>query len=154
MINTTLVYIEKDGSLLMLCRNKKKNDLNEGKWVGVGGKFEPGETAKQCMLRETFEETGLTPTEYELCGVIGFVSDRWEDETMYLYRVSSFEGELREDCSEGVLEWVPKERVMDLPMWEGDRYFLEPMRRGEKDVRLTVVYEGDRLAEVREGLPE
>ena len=86
-INTTLCYIEKDGKYLMLLRNKKENDLNEGKWIGIGGKFEKDETPDECLLREVKEETGLTLTDYKLRGVIGFISDKWDDENMYLYRI-------------------------------------------------------------------
>lgn len=79
-INTTLCYIEQEGKYLMLLRNKKKNDLNEGKWIGIGGKFEDGETPDECLLREVYEETGVRLTNYKLRGIIGFVSDKWDDE--------------------------------------------------------------------------
>lgn len=123
MRSTTLCYLEKDGSYLMLLRNKKENDLNEGKWIGVGGKMERGETPEECAVRETREETGLTLKSLKLKGVVEFVSKKWEDERMYLYTSDSFEGELAE-CDEGELRWIPKEKVFDLPLWEGDRVFL------------------------------
>ena len=84
MIRSTLCYIEKDGCFLMLFRNKKHNDPCEGKWVGIGGKFEPGEEAEDCLLREVWEETGLTLTEYHFHGIVHFVSNELEDEDMYL----------------------------------------------------------------------
>ena len=146
MINTTLCYIERDGKYLLLCRNKKKNDLNEGKWIGVGGKCEPGESPEACVRRETFEETGLTLGKLHFYGIIHFRSDTWEDEEMYLYGSDDFSGRLAEDCLEGTLAWVPKESVMDLPLWEGDRLFLRKMLAGESSIEMTLRYEGDRLA--------
>lgn len=122
MINTTLCYIEKDNRYLMLHRTKKENDLNEGKWIGVGGKFEKNETPEECLLREVKEETGLTLTKYRLRAVITFISNQWETEYMYLFTANEFTGEVTE-CSEGVLEWVNKEEVMKLNLWQGDRIF-------------------------------
>ncbi len=123
MTDTTLCYIEQNGCWLLLHRTKKKNDLNEGKWIGVGGHVEPGETVGQCVRREVLEETGLTLGSVRLRGVVDFISDRWEDEAMYLYTSDDFTGTLT-DCSEGVLKWVPKEETFSLPLWEGDRVFL------------------------------
>lgn len=148
MINTTLCYIEKDGKYLMLLRNKKENDLNEGKWVGVGGKFEKGETAEECLVREVYEETGLTLKKWHYYGVVNFVSDKWEDEAMYLYLGTGFEGEMNVDCAEGELRWVDKEDVLGLPMWEGDPYFLKRMLSGDEHISMTLKYKGDTLIEV------
>ena len=75
MLQTTLCYLEKDGQYLMLHRVKKKNDLNHDKWIGVGGKFEEGESPEDCLLREVGEETGLTLTDYRFRGLVTFVSD-------------------------------------------------------------------------------
>ena len=147
MIDTTLCYIKKEGSWLLLYRNKKENDLNEGKWIGVGGKCEPGETPEQCVRRETLEETGLTLGKVCCRGVVHFRSDTWEDEEMYLYTSEEFSGELDENCAEGTLAWIPEDQVMSLPMWEGDRLFLTRMLAGETQIELTLRYEGDRLAE-------
>ena len=96
-ILTTLCYIRKNGKILMLYRNKKENDLNQGKWVGVGGKFEEGETPDQCLIREVFEETGLTLTRFHLHGVVTFVSDTWDNEYMFLYTGTEYSGELSPD---------------------------------------------------------
>ncbi len=145
MIDTTLCYIKKEGSWLLLFRNKKENDLNEGKWIGVGGKCEPGETPEQCVRRETLEETGLTLGKVCCRGVVHFRSDTWEDEEMYLYTSEEFSGELDENCAEGTLAWVPEDQVMSLPMWEGDRLFLPELLEGAAAIEMTVVYEGDRL---------
>ena len=146
IINTTLCYLEKDGCYLMLFRNKKENDPCEGKWVGIGGKFEPGEDSVGCLLREVKEETGLTLTEYESRGVVHFKSNVIPDEEMYLFSATGWEGEMI-PCSEGTLEWILKERIMDLNLWEGDPYFLKPMLDGETGIELTCRYEGDKLVE-------
>ena len=145
MIDTTLCYIEQDGKYLLLMRNKKENDLNEGKWIGVGGKCEKGESPEECVRRETFEETGLTLGRLHFYGIIHFRSDTWEDEEMYLYSSDDFSGSLAEDCPEGTLAWIPKEEVMGLPLWEGDRLFLKKMLAGEPSIEMTLCYEGDEL---------
>ena len=122
--NTTLGYIERDGAYLMLHRVKKENDLNHDKWVGIGGKFEDGESPEECMCREALEETGLTLHAPRLRGIVTFVSNEWDNEYMFLYTCTDFSGELIE-CNEGDLEWVPMERVPDLPIWQGDKIFLD-----------------------------
>ena len=115
---TTLCYIEKDGKYLMLHRVKKENDINRDKWIGVGGKLEQDESPEECLLRETYEETGLTLTDYRLRGVITFVSDRWDTEHMFLYKADDFTGELKE-CDEGELVWVDKEDILSLSLGGG-----------------------------------
>ncbi len=150
MINTTLVYIRQGDSCLMLLRNKKKNDLNEGKWVGLGGKFEPGETPEQCMLREVREESGLELVSYTFHGIVYFVSDKWEDEAMYLYSGEAAGRELHPRDEEGELHWIPADQVMDLPMWEGDRLFLPLMADGVTGIDMTLRYQGDDLVGVED----
>lgn len=145
MKNTTLCYIEKDGKYLMLHRIKKQNDLNHDKWIGVGGKFEENESPEECLLREVKEETGLTLTHYRCCGIVTFVSDRWEGEYMHLFTADGFTGELAQ-CEEGVLEWVDKAFVRALPTWEGDRLFLDRMERGGAFFSMKLCYTGDRLS--------
>lgn len=148
MKNTTLCYIEKDGKYLMLHRIKKENDLNEGKWIGVGGKFEPGETAEECLLREVYEETGVTLTSYRYRGIIKFLSDKWEDEVIYLYTADAYEGEISMECNEGVLAWIDKDKILDLNLWEGDSIFLKELL-ADRDVSITLHYdEEDKLKEV------
>lgn len=147
MLNSTLCYIEKNGKYLLLHRIKKKNDINEGKWIGVGGKFEEGETADECVVREVYEETGLTLTEFEIVGVVKFFSDQGFDQDMYLYKATDFTGELTKDCPEGVLAWVDADKVLSLPTWEGDHLFLEPLLAGRKNLNMTVRYEKDVLTE-------
>ena len=146
MINTTLCYIERDGKYLMLHRVKKKNDINRDKWIGVGGKFEENESPEDCLLREVAEETGLRLTEFRLSGVITFLSDLYEGEYMYLFHATGYEGEIA-DCNEGVLEWVEKEKAINLPTWEGDKLFLRLMDEGGPFFSLKLRYEGDTLRE-------
>lgn len=144
MKNTTLCYVEQDGKYLMLLRNKKKQDENAGKWIGVGGKFEEGESPQDCLLREVQEETGLRLTQYRFRGIVTFVSDRYETEYMHLFTAHGFEGELI-PCDEGELRWVEKEEVLSLPLWEGDREFLRLLREDAPFFSLKLVYQGDKL---------
>lgn len=141
---TTLCYLEKDGAYLMLHRVKKQHDENGGKWIGVGGHFEAGESPEDCMKREVREETGLEPVSWRYRGVVTFVSDEFGTEYMHLFTVSSWRGELRE-CDEGVLEWIPKPRVRELPAWEGDRIFLDLLERGSPFFSLKLTYKGETL---------
>ncbi len=147
MKNTTLCYIEKDGKYLMLHRIKKEQDENKGKWIGVGGKFEEGESPEECLVREVREETGLELTDYELRGIVTFVSDIYETEYMFLYTATGFEGELVSDCNEGVLKWVTIEEVLSLNLWEGDRIFLRMLAEGRRGISLKLVYEGNMLVQ-------
>lgn len=144
MIDTSLVYIEYQGCYLMLHRVKKEKDVNKDKWIGIGGKFLPEETPLQCALRETMEETGLTLLDPKYCGMIDFKSEGWPEERMHLFWADRFEGELKE-CDEGTLEWVPIEKMDDLPQWEGDRIFLKLMQQKEPFFHLELAYQGDRL---------
>lgn len=146
MKNTTLCYIENErGDYLMLHRVKKENDCNRDKWIGVGGKFEDGESPEECVLRETLEETGLTLTDWRYRGIVTFVSDRWETEYMHLFTATGWTGRLHE-CDEGVLEWVSREQFRRLPQWEGDRIFLRLMEEDAPFFSLKLRYEGEHLA--------
>lgn len=144
MRNTTLCHIEKDGCYLMLHRIKKENDLNRDKWVGIGGKFEDKESPEECNLREVYEETGLTLKGAEYRGIVTFVSDKWETEYMHIFYSDSFSGEVK-DCDEGVLEWVKKERLFSLPVWEGDKIFLRLLEENVPFFSLKLEYMGDTL---------
>lgn len=146
MKNTSLCYIEQNGAYLLLHRVKKKNDENRDKWIGIGGRFEENESPEDCVLREAWEETGLTLLRPRYCGIVTFVSDRWEGEYMHLFHAERFTGVLRE-CDEGVLEWVPRERVRSLPQWEGDRIFLDLLERRVPFFSLKLRYEGESLRE-------
>ena len=145
---TTLCYIEKDDCYLMMHRISKKNDANEGKWIGIGGHFEEGESPEECLLREVYEETGLTLTSYRLRGIITFVSDEWSGEYMHLYTADDFEGDVnaaQAKCTEGVLRWIPKQKVYDLNLWEGDRIFLKKLMESDAVFSLKLQYRGDVL---------
>lgn len=148
MENTTLCYIEKDGKYLMLLRNKKAVDINKNKWIGVGGKFEEGESPEECLLREVKEETGLTLLDYELRGIVTFVSDEWGCEYMYLFTADQFEGELME-CNEGELRWIPKSEVLKLNIWEGDRSFLSLLAEESPFFTMKLCYRGDELVDIQ-----
>ena len=145
MLNTTLCYVERDGAWLLLHRVKKENDLNRDKWIGPGGKLEENESPEEGMLREVWEETGLTLTRWRYRGVVTFVSDRWPGEYMHLFTADAFTGELR-DCDEGTLEWVPKDLFATLPQWEGDRIFLRLLEQDAPFFSLKLCYEGERLS--------
>ena len=143
MKNTTLCYIHNGrGQTLLLHRVKKKNDLNQDKWIGVGGKFEDKESPEDCLLREVKEETGLTLTRYRYRGIVTFVSAVWETELMHLFTADGFVGELRE-CDEGTLEWVDDALVPSLPTWEGDRLFLELLAQDRPFFSLKLEYDAD-----------
>lgn len=137
MKNTTLCYVTRGDQVLMLHRIKKKNDINHDKWIGIGGKFLPEESPDECLLREAWEETGLTLTSWRCRGVVTFLNTECEGEFMYLFTADGFEGEMHL-CDEGDLEWVSREFLNSLPTWEGDRIFLD---------LLTLRYRGDILEE-------
>ena len=146
MLNTTLCYVTRGDEVLMLHRVKKKNDINQDKWIGIGGKFEGEETPDECLLREAKEETGLTLTSWRCRGVVTFLSDTYEGEYMYLFTADGFEGELT-DCPEGDLQWVSREFVDSLPTWEGDKSFLDLLWKDAPFFLLKLRYEGEKLAE-------
>lgn len=141
---TTLCYLEREDSYLMLHRVKKEGDANYDKWIGVGGHLEEDESPEECLIREVGEETGLVLTDYSLRGIVTFVSDKWETEYMFLYTAKGFEGVLS-DCDEGTLEWVAKERVRELPIWEGDRIFFRLLEENGSFFSLKLCYQGERL---------
>ena len=146
MLNTTLCYVTQGHQVLMLHRVKKKNDLNQDKWIGIGGKFEAGERPEECLLREVREETGLTLTSWRCRGVITFLSDIWEGEYMYLFTADGFEGRLR-TCDEGELRWVSREFLDRLPKWEGDKLFLDLLWQDAPFFLMKLRYQGQKLVE-------
>lgn len=147
MKNTTLCYLEKDDCYLMLHRIKKQQDENQGKWIGIGGKFEEGESPIDCLVREVQEETGLHLTGYQFRGIVTFVSDEWGTEQMHLFTGHEFEGELLQDCPEGRLQWVNKNKLKDLPMWEGDRIFFDLLQSQQPFFVLKLCYQGEELVQ-------
>lgn len=149
---TTLCYLEKDDCWLMMHRIKKKNDVNQDKWIGVGGHAEDYESPEDCLLREVYEETGLTLTEYRFRGIVTFALEGVETQFMCLYTAAKWEGEMISDCREGVLEWVRKDQVKNLSLWEGDKVFFKLLEREEPFFSLKLHYENDDLKMRRENV--
>lgn len=147
MKQTVLAYIEKDGQFLMLFRNKKINDINKGKYIGVGGHIEPGETKEEALIREVKEETGLNVQKYTYHGEVFFKDDDFE-EIMHLFTVQKFTGEII-DCDEGELVWIDKNKILEVPHWEGDKYFLEKLQKNEINIKLSLIYSKGKLVKIK-----
>ena len=147
MDQTVLCYLYKDHSYLMLYRNKKKNDINQGKYVGIGGHLEPHETKEEALIREVKEETGLTLHSFDYRGELIFINGDYQ-EVMYLYLSKDFSGELI-TCDEGELKWIDEKELLSLNMWEGDKYFLEPLINTDEFIKMTLIYDKDTLVSVR-----
>ena len=159
LINTTLCYIEKDGCYLMLHRTKKEKDYNKDKWIGIGGKFENGESPEDCAVREVHEETGLeiAPADLEYCGIVTFVdvSNIGEGEApktpgiytefMHVFRARKFSGVLKTDCPEGELEWVPISKLKELPHWQADEIFYDFLAQNHPFYSLKAIYKNNVL---------
>ncbi len=129
MKKSTCVYLIRNDMWLMLLRNRKKQDVNEGKWIGVGGKNERNETFEECAVREVKEETGCMVHSLEFNGIVDFIYDTVEPEQIAVYTCRDFSGEPQE-CEEGTLQWIPQAEIMNLSLWEGDRIFLQRMMDG------------------------
>ena len=145
MKQTTLCYIEKNSSYLMLHRVKKQLDENKDKWIGIGGKLEAGESPFDCVRREVYEEVGLKLIRPEYRGIITFVSDLYGTEYMHLFYCNEYEGEIKPDCDEGVPEFVKKSDIEKLPIWEGDKIFLRLLDKERRFFSLKLEYIGDKL---------
>ena len=143
MILATLCYIKHNGCTLMVHRNKKANDIHEGKWNGLGGKFEPGETPEECIIREVYEESGLILYSPKLCGLLMFPNFKGNDWYVFTFTAYDFTGELI-DSPEGRLEWIPDEKILDLNLWESDHIFMPWIREG-KFFSAKFDYEGDTM---------
>lgn len=146
MINSSLCYLEKDGKYLMLHRTKKQNDINKDKWLGVGGKLEEKESPEDAIKREVKEETGLTLQSFTMRGIVTYLSNQWETEYMFVFTSTEFTGEVIE-CNEGDLVWVEKEKVPDLPTWEGDKFILEYLDKKDVFFSMKFIYEDEKLVE-------
>lgn len=141
---TTLCYIEDQDKYLMIHRNLRENDLNAGKWLGIGGHFEAGESPEECVLREVREETGLSLSHLSFRGIVTFAMDCGVWEYMFLFTAQAPTGQVPA-CDEGTLEWVEKSRIPSLPLWEGDHIFLRLLAEGAPFFSLKLSYSGDRL---------
>lgn len=145
MKHTTVCYIENDGKYLMIHRVKKESDANAGKWIGIGGKLQEGESPFDCVRREVLEETGLTLKSLKYRGFITFVSNEFGTEYMHLFTSDLYEGALNSECPEGILEWIPKGELLYIPMWEGDKIFLRLLETESPFFSLRLEYSGDKL---------
>lgn len=149
MKQTTLCYLQRNDSYLMLHRVKKENDASHDKWIGVGGKCEADESPDECMLREVGEETGLTVTQWRYRGIVTFISDVWPCEYMHLFTATQWEGTMI-SCDEGDLQWVPIAQLEQLNLWEGDKIFLRLLRDPNQPFfSLKLVYQGDDLVSAK-----
>lgn len=149
MILTTMCYIQKNNQTLLLHRIKNKNDINAGKWIGVGGKFEEAESPEECVIREIKEETGLIAHHVKLRGIVTFPGLYYgQDEMMFMFTCDDFSGEIIE-CDEGVLEWIDNDRISSLPQWEGDYHLLEWLN-DDFIHTAKIVYENDHVIEYQE----
>lgn len=147
MILATLCYVKRDGCTLMVHRNKKANDIHEGKWNGLGGKFEPGETPEECVVREVYEESGLAIQNPKLCGLLMFPQFKGNDWYVFVFTASEFTGELI-DSPEGRLEWIPDDKLPGLNLWESDHLFFPWIREG-KFFSAKFEYKGDAMREYK-----
>lgn len=145
MLFTTVCYIEKDNKYLMLHRTKKEKDINKDKWIGIGGKFEEGESPEECIIREVQEETGLTLKSYSLKCLITFDFGKSETEYMYVFTSDDFNGTINNSCKEGDLKWVDKDKITELNLWEGDKIFLEKIQNNAPFFTVKMQYDGDKL---------
>lgn len=144
MKQTSLCYLDNGSQYLMLHRTTKKNDENHDKWIGVGGKFEEGESPEECMAREMLEETGFSPIDWQYRGIVTFVSDIYGTEYMHLFTCTRWVGKAK-PCNEGVLQWVDKSLISELNIWQGDKIFLDLLRTDEPFFSLKLSYSGDNL---------
>jgi 8-oxo-dGTP diphosphatase len=143
MILATLCYVKHDGHTLMVYRNKKLNDIHEGKWNGLGGKFEARETPEECVIREIHEESGLFIHNPKLCGLLMFPNFKGDDWYVFVFTANEFSGELI-DSPEGKLEWIPDEKLHSLNLWESDHIFMPWIQEG-KFFSAKFEYEGDTM---------
>lgn len=147
MVETVLAYIEENHQYLLLYRNKKKIDINKGKWIGVGGHVEKGETPEDALFREIKEETNLDVLEFSKRGIVYFINNDFS-EVMHLYVVNKVKGTIKE-CDEGELKFVDIDKIFELPMWEGDKIFLQYLKENRPYFELELIYSGDELKSSR-----
>jgi 8-oxo-dGTP diphosphatase len=139
----TLCYVKQGGKTLMVHRNKKANDVHKGKWNGLGGKFEPGESPEDCVIREVFEESGLKIKDPPVWLFVLSQFAHNEDWYAFVFTAHEFEGVLI-DSHEGELAWIDDEELLSLPLWEGDLTFL-PWLDGEQFFSAKFVYVDGKL---------
>lgn len=143
IVKTVLIYLKKENQILMLLRNKKQDDYNANKWIGVGGKILENESVYQALLREVKEETNLSLLDAKYLGLVKFIDNDYVEE-MSLFTSSSFTGELKE-CDEGTLSYVDIRKIDTLELWEGDKIFL-PFVLNEKEFnKIILTYQNSKL---------
>lgn len=146
MILCTECYLQEAGKTLMLYRNKKKNDINKNKWIGLGGKFEPGESPEECLVREIKEEAGVTLTGYRLRGILTFLAGEADQPyCIFIYTAHGYEGTVNPVCAEGELKWVDTAKIEELELWEGDRLFWSWLKADRGFFSAKFTYQGDVL---------
>ncbi len=144
IILATLCYLKRDGCTLMVHRNKKPNDIHEGKWNGLGGKFEAGETPEECVQREVQEESGLVIQNPRLHGLLMFPNFKGNNWYVFVFTATEFSGELLDDSPEGHLEWISNDQVAQLNLWESDHIFMPWIKEG-KFFSATFEYDVDKM---------
>ena len=143
MILATLCYLHHAGKTLMIHRTKRAEDIHLGKWNGLGGKFEPGESPEECVIREIREEAGLELHDPRLCGLLIFTGFKGNDWYVFVFTAGEFSGELKEN-GEGYLEWIADEALESLPLWPSDLIFLPWVKAG-KFFSAKFIYDGDKM---------
>ena len=131
MILATLCYVKHDGHTLMIHRNKRPNDIHQGKWNGLGGKFEAGESPEDCVIREIYEESGLMIHAPRLSGILTFTNFKGNDWLVFVFTANEFKGSLLPEVPEGKLEWIPDDEILRLPLWDSDQVFLPWIAQGK-----------------------
>lgn len=131
MILATLCYIKHNRKTLMVHRNKKPNDIHAGKWNGLGGKFEAGETPEECIRREVEEEAGLVIRNPRLHGLLVFTNFKGNDWYVFVFTANEFDGKLSESSPEGELAWVDDDKLTELNLWESDHIFFPWIAAGK-----------------------
>ena len=147
MEKSVVCYLKRDNQYLLLYRNKKENDYNEGKWIGVGGHIEKNETPDQAVIREVKEETGLDVRSLKCSGEVLFINNDYE-EMMYVYEIDDFDGQ-EIVCDEGDLRWIPIEDIYCYPMWEGDKEFLPLLINHAPYFKMELIYKNKDLVTVK-----
>ncbi len=139
----TLCYLRRNSHTLMMHRNKRANDIHKGKWNGLGGKLNPGESPEQCVVREVREECGLQIRHPRYHGLLMFADFKGEDWFVWVFSATEFEGELKEN-GEGTLAWIPDAELPRLPLWPSDLIFL-PWLESDKIFSARFQYDGETL---------
>ena len=146
IVDTTMVYLKRNNCYLLLYRNKKEHDINQNKWIGVGGHKEANETIDECAIREVKEETGYDVHSLSCAGEVLFIDENLHM-MMYIYETEDFSGSQIE-CNEGELAWIPIKDIYNYPMWEGDKAFLPLLINHAPYFKMTLIYEKGILKEV------